>query len=274
MSRLIDNASIENWNWKDPRLLLAWLFTINYTVYATEMCSAFTPEYRSIRGMKISINSISILCLFVFITVPIGLGGVINRAELMADPIAGLVIAFEKLLPVPGTSSIIIAIVVSNLLVAVNAGVADAGRALYSSSIEGFNLSQFGELNSYNMPQKAIIFSFVINTLLIITATSPVSIIASANFGYMLSMVLGIGAFLLLAPGNIGENRKIWTIIAIFLLLYNLTVLSVGAISFNLTGYGGVKELLIGLGVILFSLVLFGYRRLVQDVSLTQLGSN
>ena len=40
------------------------------------------------------------------------------------------------------------------LLVAVNAGVADAGRALSSGSEEGFNLRQFAELNQYDMPQK------------------------------------------------------------------------------------------------------------------------
>lgn len=265
VQHFVGTANTTDWSWADPRLLLAWLFTINYTVYATEMCSAFTPEYRSIRDMKTAINTLSIFSLIVFIIVPIGLGGIVDSSNFLNDPIVNIVIAFEKLLPIPGISSIIIAIVVSNLLVAVNAGVADAGRALSSGSEEGFNLRQFAELNQYDMPQKAIIFSFVINTLLIMTAASPISIIASANFGYMLAMALGIGAFLILSPANNAKNKKIWTIIATCLLLYNLTILTVGALSFKLTGYGGIKELLIGIGVILFSLILFGYRRLVQD---------
>ena len=39
----------------------------------------------------------------------------------------------------------------------------------------------------------------------------------------------------------------------------------VGASSAGLSGYGGKKELWIGVGVLLFSVVLYVYRRVVQD---------
>jgi hypothetical protein len=39
----------------------------------------------------------------------------------------------------------------------------------------------------------------------------------------------------------------------------------VGASNGSLTGYGSTKELWIGIGVLLFSVVLFLFRRVVQD---------
>ena len=38
-----------------------------------------------------------------------------------------------------------------------------------------------------------------------------------------------------------------------------------GMLSPHVTGYGGAKEAIIGLGVLALSLVLLAYRRLVQD---------
>ena len=81
VQHFVGTANTTDWSWADPRLLLAWLFTINYTVYATEMCSAFTPEYRSIRDMKTAINTLSIFSLIVFIIVPIGLGGIVDSSN-------------------------------------------------------------------------------------------------------------------------------------------------------------------------------------------------
>jgi len=45
----------------------------------------------------------------------------------------------------------------------------------------------------------------------------------------------------------------------------NLVLIIVGASSSELTGYGGPKETWIGVGVLAFSIVLFAYRRVVQD---------
>jgi hypothetical protein len=39
----------------------------------------------------------------------------------------------------------------------------------------------------------------------------------------------------------------------------------VGVLNPSLTGYGGAKETVVGLGVLMLSIVLYAYRRLVQD---------
>jgi hypothetical protein len=47
--------------------------------------------------------------------------------------------------------------------------------------------------------------------------------------------------------------------------LFNTFLVYIGVTSSSLTGYGGTKETLIGVGVLLVSLVLFVFRRKVQD---------
>jgi membrane protein implicated in regulation of membrane protease activity len=73
---------------------------------------------------------------------------------------------------------------------------------------------------------------------LIILVPNPISILVAANLGYLLAAVLTV---------------------------YGAVVLVVGALSAEITGYGGPVELAIGVGFLLLSLVLFVIRRRVQD---------
>ena len=56
-----------------------------------------------------------------------------------------------------------------------------------------------------------------------------------------------------------------WVGIAALLAAVNAFFIIIGASNPSLTGYGGTKETWIGVGVLLFSVVLFVYRRRVQD---------
>jgi hypothetical protein len=57
----------------------------------------------------------------------------------------------------------------------------------------------------------------------------------------------------------------IWVPIAAVLAGLNALFIIVGASNGSLTGYGSTKELWIGILVLLFSIVLFLFRRIVQD---------
>ncbi len=58
---------------------------------------------------------------------------------------------------------------------------------------------------------------------------------------------------------------SIWIPIAALLAACNAFFIIIGASNPGLTGYGTTKELWIGIGVLLFSIVLFVFRRAVQD---------
>jgi hypothetical protein len=50
-----------------------------------------------------------------------------------------------------------------------------------------------------------------------------------------------------------------------FLALANLVFVLVGAPSFQLTGYGSYKELFVGIGVLVVAVLLYAYRRVIED---------
>jgi hypothetical protein len=56
-----------------------------------------------------------------------------------------------------------------------------------------------------------------------------------------------------------------WVWVAGVLAALNAIFIAVGATNPSLTGYGGTKEALIGIGVLALSIVLFLFRRMVQD---------
>ena len=98
----------------------------------------------------------------------------------------------------------------------------------------------------------------------------------TGNLGYMLAHFFALSGFLLLRrdrprwPRPIRLHRA-WIFVAGILAAANGLVIAVGATSPSLTGYGGLKEALIGLGVLATSIVLYGFRRMAQDKESIQL---
>src|SRR5690606_30751261 len=94
--------------------------------------------------------------------------------------------------------------------------------------------------------------------------------IFASNIGYILATVFALSGFILLRRDRPDWPRLIrlkrgWIVIAAVLTLYNLGLLVIGGLSPAEAGYGGLTEQLIGAGVLVLSLVLFAYRRIIQD---------
>jgi amino acid transporter len=92
----------------------------------------------------------------------------------------------------------------------------------------------------------------------------------AANMGYLLAILLAVSGYLLLRRDRPHAERPFrlgrWAVpLAAVLSVYGAAVLVIGAASSELSGYGGPLELAIGAGILLLSLVLFVYRRRVQD---------
>ena len=96
------------------------------------------------------------------------------------------------------------------------------------------------------------------------------AILVAGNLGYMSAHFFAVTAFLLLRkdrphwPRPI-RRHPIFVPIAVVICALNAVFIAVGASSASLSGYGGKKELWIGIGVLLISVLLFVYRRAVQD---------
>ncbi len=193
-----------------------------------------------------------------------------SQSDAAADPTAVFVTGFASLLPAGFTGDIALLITIGALLMGVNASMADGSRALYGAAIDGLVPRQLETLNRRQVPARAIIAAVVMNVLLIVFVSNPISILAAANIGYLLAILLAVSGFLLLrkdrpdAPRTFRLGR--WAVpLAIVLSVYGAAVLLVGALSSELSGYGGALELAIGVGILLLSLLLFVIRRRFQD---------
>ena len=110
----------------------------------------------------------------------------------------------------------------------------------------------------------------IVNLALIFFVATPLAILVAGNLGYMAAHFFAVAAFVLLRKDRPNWPRPIklpsfWIPIAVLICALNALFIVVGASSASLSGYGGKKELWIGVGVLLFSVVLYVYRRVVQD---------
>ena len=91
-----------------------------------------------------------------------------------------------------------------------------------------------------------------------------------SNIGYVLAHVFALSGFLLLRRDRPNWPRPIkvgsaWLPVAAFLCVLNLLFLVVGALAPKLNGYGTWTDFVIGIAILFGSLVLFAFRRIVQD---------
>jgi amino acid transporter len=256
--------------WGGVKIAMVWLFIMAWSAYGIEVCATFTPEYKSRRDSTIALRSAATFSLLVFILLPLGLGGVTGIPPVAAQGGTAYVAAFQQILGSSALASIMLIFVIASLLLSMATSTADAGRALYGISRAGLTIKQLGVLNRYHVPARAMTVDLVVNVALILFISSYLAILYMSNIGYVLCHVLALSGFLLLRKDRPNWPRPIkvsapWVFLAGVLMLFNLAILIVGAGAPKLNGYGNWTDFAIGVGILVGSVLLFFYRRLVQD---------
>jgi amino acid transporter len=146
----------------------------------------------------------------------------------------------------------------------------DGSRALYGIAKDGMTIKQLGTLNKHNVPERGMALDAAMNIFLAVFFGTAIEILAAGNLGYILAHVFALTGFLLLRrdrpdwPRPIRPSR-IWVPIAALLAIANLAFLVLGGFVFaNQYGYG-LSKTWIGLSMLCISVVLYIYRRRVQD---------
>ena len=106
--------------------------------------------------------------------------------------------------------------------------------------------------------------------LLVLFVSSNLAILYLSNIGYVLATSSRSAASCCCArTGPTGRGRSssrpLWLLVAGVLLVLNIVFLLVGALAPKLNGYGTWTDFAIGVGVLFGSLLLFIFRRVVQD---------
>lgn len=243
------------------QLLLAWMFVVCASVYASEMTTVFAAEYRSPRDARLAGWSISLFSIAVFSLVPLGLAGMIDPASFALDPAAAFVQLFDRLTSIPYGTDIIVAILVGNMAIATSGAIADAARGFWANARQGLIPRQFEVLNRHGVPHRALLAGLAIQILLLAANTPVVGIIATGTIGFMMAVLLGLSAFLIVAPYGDGPAQRAWSWVVRGLLAFNGAIFAVGVYSFRLTGYGGWQEAVLGFAILFSSVILFQVRQ-------------
>jgi amino acid transporter len=255
--------------WGGLKVVFVYLFILGWSSWACEVCATFAPEYQNEHEMNIAMRSSAIFVVGVFILVPLGVGGVTG---IPATATAEGQFYTGALETIAGHTlgTILLICLIASLVLSMSSSTADGSRALYGISKAGLTIKQLGRLNRYNVPGNAMTVDLVVNVLLVLFISSNLAILYMSNIGYVLAHVLAVSGFLLLRKDRPNWPRPfklgpVWVPIAWFMALFVAFLLVVGALAPHLNGYGTWTDFAIGVGVLIASVLLFVFRRVVQD---------
>jgi amino acid transporter len=256
--------------WGGIKIVLVYMFLLAWSAYGTEVSATFAPEYRDTkRDTALALRSGAGFMLLVCLLVPLGLGGVTGAVPAATAEGQFYTQAMQTIVGHGATTFFTICII-GALLLSMTSSTADAGRALFGISRAGMTIKQLGVLNRFHVPARAMTVDMVVNILLVIFISSNLAILYMSNIGYVLCHVLALTGFLLLRRDRPKWPRPIrlgngWLPIVALLAVLNTIFLLVGALAPKLNAYGTWTDFWIGVGVLVASLLLFFYRRIVQD---------
>ena len=257
--------------WGGLKLAIVYMFILAWSAYGTEACATFAPEYKSIQDTHRALRSSAMFMLLVCVLLPLGLGGVNGVNAAVATGAEGQFYTQAMTTLVGhGAASFFTICIIASLLLSMTSSTADAGRALYGISRAGMTIKLFGKLSRFHVPARAMTLDLLVNIVLVLFIKSNLAILYMSNIGYVLAHVFALSGFLLLRRDRPNWPRPIkvgsaWLPIAAFLCVLNAVFLVVGALAPNLNGYGTWADFAIGVGILVASLLLFVYRRVVED---------
>ena len=253
-------------------LALTWLYFMGWSAYGFEACATVAPEYRdTARDTPRALRGSAAFSVAVYLLLPLGVGGTLG-----ADAVAGdstYIVFYKTALDAiagPVLGGVLVVCMVAGIVLTMSTATLDGSRALYGIARDGMTIRYFDRLNQHNVPARGMALDALLNIFLVVFFGSAIEILAAGNLGYLLAHVFALSAFLLLRRDRPHWPRPIrlsavWLPIAGALVLANLAFVVFGGFVFADTYGYGLSKTLIGATVLLVALVLFFYRRRVED---------
>ncbi len=255
--------------WGGWQLALVWIWLMIWST-APEAAATFAPEYKNtVPDTRKALLASAAFILLINTVVPLALtGGVGEKTVSAFDYVGALNTLVGK-----GATDFFVVVMCASFVLSMNTATADGSRALYAISKDGLTVKQLGRLNRFSVPGNAMSLDMVINILFVLFVGNIFGILAASNVGYVLANAFAIGAFVLLRKDRPNWPRPIklpsfWVPIAVLLCaaFVLFSVVGIGWFQTAAGGYGkGVEVKIIGFAVLAISLLLFVFRRIVQD---------
>jgi amino acid transporter len=256
--------------WGGWQLALVWIWIMIWST-APEAAATFAPEYKdTVRDTRKALLSSALFILMINTNVQVALTGGVGHKTVEAFDYVG---ALDKLVG-SGATNFFVVIICASFVLSMNTATADGSRALYGISRDGLTIRQLGRLNRFNVPGNSMTLDMGVNIFFVLFVGNLFGILVASNIGYVLANAFAIAAFVLLRRDRPNWPRPIklpsyWTPIGVVLCASFVLFSVVGIGWFQIAGggavYGGTKEKIIGFSVLAISLLLFLFRRIVQD---------
>jgi amino acid transporter len=256
--------------WGGWQLALVWIWIMIWST-APEAAATFAPEYKdTVRDTRKALLSSAAFILLINSLVPFALTGGVGEKTVGAFDYVG---ALNSLVG-KGATDFFVFVMCASFVLSMNTATADGSRALFGISRDGLTVKELGRLNRRNVPGNAMTLDMIINILFVLFVGNLFGILVASNIGYVLANMFAIGAFVLLRRDRPNWPRPIklpdyWVPIAMALFAAFALFSVVGIGWFQTAGggavYGGTKNKIIGFSVLAGSLLLFLFRRIVQD---------
>lgn len=261
--------------WPSIRLAAVWLYLMGWSAYGVEAAATFAPEYHdSQRDTQLALRRAAMFSLAVYVLLPLGAGGVlpasqIGKLSLNVSVVQFLIVELNKMLG-SGFTDVVLILLIASFILSMNTATMDGSRALYGISKSGLTIKWLNYINRHHVPSRGMTVDMVTNIVLLLVFGSALQIYAASNLGYIFTHCLCLSGVVIMRRTMKDWPRPLrlarpWLFIAGFLALANFFFIVVGAPSFSLTGYGNYVEFLAGIGLEVVAILLYVYRRYVQD---------
>lgn len=270
------NAANMDWNisanGSGVGLALTWLYFMGWSSYGFEACATVAPEYRDTAvDTPRALRTAAAFSVFVYALLPLGLGGTLGTQAVANDP-TYIVFYADALNQIAGDlgGRLLIVCMVFGIVLTMSTATLDGSRAIYGIAKDGMTIRWFNHLNEHNVPGRGMAIDAIMNIVLVVFFGSAIAILAAGNLGYMLAHFFALSGFVLLRRDRPDWPRpirlgKIWVPIAMLLAGLNLLFVVAGGFIFaNEFGYG-LSKTMIGVSVLAIALLLYFYRRIVED---------
>lgn len=253
-------------------LALTWLYFMGWSAYGFEACATVAPEYRDTASeTPRALRASAAFSVVVYALLPLGVGGTLGGDKVAADKTA-IVFYKEALDAIAGSGlgGALVVCMVAGIVLTMSTATLDGSRALYGIAKDGMTIKWFAYLNRHNVPGRGMALDALMNIFLVVFFGSAIEILAAGNLGYMAAHFFALSGFLLLRRDRPRWPRPIrlsaiWTPIAAILAAANLVFIVCGGFIFADTYGYGLSKTLIGATVLVIALILYFYRRTVQD---------
>ncbi len=246
-------------------LFLGACFLVAWSAFALEAVLTLTAEYRDpVKDTKKAVGYSAVMMMLMTTGICMAMTWYLPLDVVLNDPYTPLLPLAESIFG-PLITKIFGVLMIIGLINGVNMCCVASSRVLFESSKLGYMPKCFMKLNKNQAPSTALLFIALINAVLIVTVgEAPVFMVVAGAIGYFITVILSNFSIYFMRKDfpDLPRPYRIpdyMVSVSILIGLINTVFLIVGGISY------GLKNVLVGILVLLLVFPLYWYRTKLED---------